>query len=575
MVEWIPSLNRALVAILLSTILLMPGRLDAQDEALFSADNVRLLRVLTLLQHDSTIIETSFSPGGGVFLTGTLGGKLQVWQAGENTEWTRGERRFSLDGYIPGVTLNAFDSDEARMATSLDGTTIEVRDLASGDLMSSFDGHAAPADSITFVEDGNLVVSTDFNGGAFIWDATSGEALDEFTDVVALSTDEQNIAVLSSDGTITLGPITAPEERITLEDDAARGLQFSPGGRWLAAWGDHLTVWETDSGDLRFRNRNLRADNAIWSPDSRFIITHSFDEAQVWAVTANAERELEAGDRIDEFISFADAGGLRQFIIAPDGGRAVTVDLTGVARLWRINPDGQVDQIRALQGLIDEIIISPDSATIVGFRQDFLTRFWNANGDLRGEIGLPDTLVFSPDWRLLASHSDEIVAWRGFTSDDLTFAFPPVGRPQGRSNLRPIPSDEIARIGGLDSTQGLFAIARTVDSGWFQIILEDGSTGWVSARGLLIEASDEFIAALPAVEVARTTPQNPLDDIPFLVAPEPAPLDVETGLTGCYSNRQVLILGQQEADGVTYFQVDCGDVTGWLAEEFLAFENGE
>jgi WD40 repeat protein len=573
--------NRFFVAILLMFIFVMPAGLWAQEDSPppFQADEVRLLRVLTLLLHDGTVIETSFSPGGQVFLTGTLDGRLHVWQAGENPDWTRGALRFVLDGYIPGATLTAFDSDESRLATTAtaSSTAIDIRDLASGELISSFEGHSSPADSITFVGDGSTVISTDFNGDLFIWDADSGDTLDQFSDVLSMSvsSDGEQLAVLTGDQIITLGPINTPEDRIMLEALAARQLEFSPGGRWLASWGDHLTVWEAEAGEMRFRQRNVRADGVDWSPDSRFLISHSFDSAQVWAVSENPDLEYDTGDMIDALPPFAEAGGLRQFLVSPNGERAITVDLTGVGRLWRINAEGQMDQIRAFTGLVDLVLFSPDSETIVIFRQDFPVRFWNVNGDLRAELDLPDTVIFSPDWRLLASHSDEIVAWRGFTSDGFTFDFPPVGRPQGRSNLRPIPSDEIARIVGLDSTQGIFAIGRTVDASWFQAILEDGTRGWVSANSLQVEASEELIAALPSVAVARTAPQNLLDDIPFLVSPGPAPLDAETGLRGCSANRQVLILDYQEVDDVVYVQIDCGDVTGWLVEDFLLFEDTE
>ncbi|MFP4323734.1 MAG: hypothetical protein ACLFTK_14870 [Anaerolineales bacterium] len=484
------------------------GSAQAQGAPLLPPNQADDLSVLTYLRHDAPVAEAFFSPGGVVMGVGTLAGALVIWQAApDNDDWQPGAERFRLDGYQAGVSIAAFDPAEAELAATLgaQGRIITRYDLATGDDLGTFEDHAAAVRLITYVDDPDWVLSLDLADELHIWARESGESIATYTDVREVVMDERGTqaALLGPDGTVRWLDFAAPESPQTLDGPPARAAQFSPGGRWLAAWDNTLQVWDTADGAPVLQLPRDRIDRALWSPDGRFLFVRAGGDVQMIAFSMGTEAVNNTGDVLSDFDTGEAEFDLRQFALAPDGARAVTLDRDNVARLWRIDPDGSVRQVRVLATIVDAVRFSPDSQTLIGFRADFGLRFWDAAaGFLRAEVELPDLLIFSPDWRYIASYTGNIVVWYGLPAEDVTFAFEPLGAPFGRSNIRPAPSDDQPRIGLLDSDIGAFAIARSADAAWVEVLLPDGSTGWVLLETIRLrrDITEADILALPVRE---------------------------------------------------------------------------
>ncbi len=483
-----------------SICLILAGAVQAQEPPALPPNQADDLQALTYLRHSSPVAEAFFSPGGGVFAVGTLGGELVIWQAApENPDWLPGEARFTLEGYQAGVSLAAFDADESELAATLgpEGRVITRYDLDSGDSLGAFEGHAAVVSAVQYTE--AAILSLDLANTLHIW-RLDGDVLATYNDVREMVMDERRaqVALLGPAGDVRWLSLDAPDADTPLAGASARAARFSPGGRWLAAWDNDLQVWDTQDGARVLQVPRSRIDRAQWSPDGRFMFVRAGGEVQMLAFGVGTEDVNQSGDIISDFDSRQAEADLRQFALSEDGTRAATVNRDNVARLWRIDPDGTVRQVRVLATIVDSVRFSPDNATLIGFRADFGLRFWDAAGGfLRAEVELPELLIFSPDWRLIASYAGELVTWYGLPDDDQTFAFQPIGVPFGRSNVRATPSDDQPRIGLLAGDQGAFAIARSEDGDWVQILLPDGGTGWVLLETLRLQVPESDIVALP------------------------------------------------------------------------------
>ena len=99
-------------------------------------------------------------------------------------------------------------------------------------------------------------------------------------------------------------------------------------------------------------------------------------------------------------------------------------------------------------------------------------------GQLRGRYEMPPGSEISPDWSIIAIRNNNIVTWHSLQTDARSYANEPLAITTAAINIRETPSTELARIGTVAASQPLFAIARTEDNFWIQLVLPDGTLGW-------------------------------------------------------------------------------------------------
>jgi len=69
-----------------------------------------------------------------------------------------------------------------------------------------------------------------------------------------------------------------------------QAARYSPDGRWLLTAGeDGAIVWDAASGEMLFRiqgegGRPDMLEDALFSPDGRFIVTQDYFDFHVWEV---------------------------------------------------------------------------------------------------------------------------------------------------------------------------------------------------------------------------------------------------------------------------------------------------
>lgn len=485
----------------LSLLFIIAAPITAQNDSpprSITSEDAANLRILTLLAHHvAPITEMSFSPDGTGFLSASLDGQLCVWNVARRGQ-TPGELRFCLEGYAAGVTLFAWAADGRQLAVTLgDGMQIAIYEVADpinpadwGDIVPKT---MLPVNDTTYLSlmwlpDGSRLFAHDLfdRFTLFGLDTTADDeplAAIEGTAGVIGSTGSR-AAVLDFDGNLILLNTTNGEEIGTAETDGANHVLFSPGARWLVTWdGDSVEIWDT----VRFpttRSLDAQADNVQFTPDGRFLATWEGQDIRLW--------NIETGETTGTLPEHR--GGVRLLTFGANGTRAMSINAQGYSRYWDISNDGVPTLNFWVGGEIDDVLVGPDSNTLIVLRQDIEARFWDfARGQVRGIYDLSNAPLFSPDWSLVAISSGNLMVWHGLRDDPRIFDWMPIGFTSAITNIRPTPSQELQRIGVLPANTPVFAISRTEDATWLKIQLPDGSTGWIQPATLQLNGEIETL----------------------------------------------------------------------------------
>jgi len=152
--------------------------------------------------------------------------------------------------------------------------------------------------SARFSPDGKRLVSTAYPGGAFLWNARTGELL--------------------------AGPIQH-------EGRTVHFAQFSPDGTRLVTAGDRAAcVWHAQSGQLIGQPMVHQGDvvHAEFSPDGKRIVTASWLDRAAFVWDAETGFQLGSPLRHDDWVTHATFG--------PDGREVLTTSADKTAQIWEV-----------------------------------------------------------------------------------------------------------------------------------------------------------------------------------------------------------------------------------------------
>lgn len=464
------------------------------------ADDFGRIGVLTLLnRHSAPVIEMAFSPDGSAFITGGLDGQFCVWNvAGRDAN--AGQLLFCLSDYTPAVTVYAWDADAQTLAiTSPDGTSIQLYDVSQAldsdnELapLYSLPVNEAPFWSLEFVNDGQTLIAADVFDNFVLYAVESQEILNTL-EGIDYSANDALVAIVTPDGDIALIDAETGEVNDTLNSESLTHARFSPDGRWLAAWGERTQVWDLDNRNRRPRTLQSETEALQFTPNSLFIATWEGEQVRLWSL-----ENYQVTGTLDK-----QSGGLQSVDFAPDSQNAITIDSTGIGRLWELAENGTARERLQLRNHVDRVWISPDSSSAIVARHDFAARFYHVdNAQLRGQYEFSPDAEISPDWSLVATRSGSLVIWHGLRNTERIFEWMPIGQTQVAANVRETPDTSRARIAVLAANSSVFALERSADNEWLYILLPDGTQGWLFRSNVTLSGD------LEALPISQRTAEN-------------------------------------------------------------------
>ena len=367
-----------------------------------------------LMGSSPNIYRMHASPDGRTLATGFRDGTVELWDV------ATGDLRRTFTAHSNRVSSMRFNPDGSILATtgSWDGA-VRLWDVATGTLRDTFDGEFSTVYNISFSPDGSILAAG-LNDGVRLWDVATGTLRNAFTGhtaAVYLTHFSPGGSVLATGGgsnTVRLWDVAtgALLNTLTVPTSTVETVRFNPSGDTLAtgSWDGIVRLWDVATGTLRntLETDTYHVSNMYFSPDgSTLVTTHNHDnKMRLWdVISGTLSKTLQTG-RVNS-VRFSPDGNTLTFWT---GGDARLLDVaTGEWReslKWNWLP------------AVRSVHFSPDGSTLaIGFNHGTV-RLWDvATGVLRViQAGGPwdhiSNVSFNPDGSILAiGLRDSVSLW--------------------------------------------------------------------------------------------------------------------------------------------------------------------
>lgn len=265
------------------------------------------------LGYTPRINHLGFSPDNSLVAV-TVHNSVWVWDASTK------ERLFEIP-HKGGVNHATFSPDSKLIVTASDDGTAEVWNTRTKQRVRSLTvGYGVTVSRAAFSHDGKFIVTASADGQARVWDVESGvNLLDlnghkaEITSV-AFSPDDRLIVTTSKDRTARIWQFDAARQQTGASNNiVVLGVAAQPEVKSLVLAGHEAEV-----------------NNAIFSPDGRWVITASQDRtARIWQAVKEGRRE--AGEQLAVLrghigpITSLDFNGEKKYVVTGSADRTVRV----------------------------------------------------------------------------------------------------------------------------------------------------------------------------------------------------------------------------------------------------------
>ncbi len=409
--------------------------------------------------HSSPISATAFSGNGAGLATADGEGTIKIW---EDARVLNGESKpgTTLKGHKAGITKIAFSHDGQKLVSSSADHTARVWDIGNPHAgIREVEQQDERNYRTQFSPDGNRFASADGGSTVRIRDAATGELVQELaTDPehgifsLAFSPKDQNLLAVGHGGAkeasfVSLWDIKAGVERarlpgkIGLADvrfDEPIGVigtvTFSPDGRYLVAGFGHpyyydpqaepipIIVWEVETRNVvrRLDGHMNYCRSLQFSRDGSLLVSGSRDgSARIWSTTTwkLTLPPLENSDAGTQFTQGSNR--VEDLALSPDGRILAMASGGGALLLWNFETGELLEMLAGHSAAVNAVEFSPDGHTLASGSADQTVRLWNV--DTRRELmqlksndvklGEIWALVFSPDGRQLIAGGAKTVIW--------------------------------------------------------------------------------------------------------------------------------------------------------------------
>ena len=341
-------------------------------------------------------ISVIFSPNGTILASGNLDGTVHLWDTASGEELINLIRKVDkveiLSHAPPGKLYShepwgkdnisrptdiEFSPDGNIIAIGNTNSSIQLWNLATGRLISSFTGHTSNVNRLTFSPDGNTLVSGSSDGTIRFWDIETKEprqvyiAGHEWIRSASFMKNDSKLASVSSDGIVTAWDLkdfqkTTNKTKKTLEKprqwNTAVTLVFSPDGTKLLSRGleDDSSDSNFDNYVVRFTDVNTGRDLTTFTDDNENVF--SPDGKTVVGIRGNRIYLLntESGEKriiyVTEQEEYSDDRTTHVSAVefSPDGKNLVSGTWSGHLQMWDVETGEELGSFFEKQPLDDK-----------------------------------------------------------------------------------------------------------------------------------------------------------------------------------------------------------------------------
>jgi WD40 repeat protein len=281
-----------------------------------------------------------------------------------------------------GLPVNdlAFNSDGTLLVSGADDLSVRLWDVTTPEpeQVAQLQGQVHQVRSVDFSPDGREIVSTGFNGIAFVWDVRSrtraasvnGQGYPSMSDA-EFAPDGSAFAVAMGVGEVWLYDAETREvvQRLPGGGLLVERLAYAPSGDWLAAgFGfptDAVIAWDVATGDTLFTlaSEGGTVHGVDIGPDGDLLaLGESGGTLALYAL----EDDLPTTPEPLASVADAHPGGVFDVVYGPDGTWVASVGFDGAIRLWGPTTGELLAAASEGERSLYAVAVSPDGTTLAG-----------------------------------------------------------------------------------------------------------------------------------------------------------------------------------------------------------------
>lgn len=372
--------------------------------------------VTTLAVHDGTVNSACYNHNGTCILTASSDGTIKITNVGsaQTVLCMNNRLKASCAVYSPCGKYIACGSEDG---------SISLWDAESGNLLDEFIGHGKWVGTVRFSKCGSLLLTASLDGTAMLWDVESVSCINVFqghngcVNSAEFSNDGKYALSASDDMTIKVWDIGTGEVVQTLQGHSSvvYSAVYSRDEKYIlsASFDKTIKLWDAGTGTLlrTFKGHSLLALSAIFSFDGSYIISSSEDTTiRLWDYRFNREEPLIKGSLVGHELSTEYVIGLTCVKFCNNGKSILTSSNDHTIKLWDAETCTQTMNYTEHSDKVLCLAISPDGKHFASASADKTLKLWDFEhtGSLvtfTGHYQQPHHITFTADGKYLVSAS--------------------------------------------------------------------------------------------------------------------------------------------------------------------------
>ena len=348
-----------------------------------------------------------YSPDGTLL---AVGGSVGIWLYNAQTH-----EAMSLLTGAGSVSSLAFSPNGRILASDGPGHTVILREVSTGTLQHTLQGHTNWVYSVAFSPDGQTLASGGSDDNTVrLWNTATGTLLHTlrghgYRVEVAFSPDGQTLASGGGDNTVRLWNTATGTLLHTLDAHGSRieSVAFSSDGQTLASggWDDTVRLWNTATGTLLhiLEGHGSGVKSVAFSSDGQTLASGGWDDTvRLWNTATGTLLHILEGH----------GSGVKSVAFSPDGQTLASGDRDGTVHLWSRATGTLLYTLEGHMESVQHVAFSPDGQTLASVGNGTIGLWDMATTTLRHTLKnhtdrFVSSVAFSPDGQTLASADDE------------------------------------------------------------------------------------------------------------------------------------------------------------------------